>query len=100
MVCGDRIGDAAYGKIMRFITQNVMLLNKIIFHILPISVNILQKWFAVVWIVCGCFGWFSVVCGNSTVPGKNLFLREPHLHVQHEETFSAPSQKNQTIKAE
>ena len=32
--------------------------------------------------------------------GKNHFFREPHLHVQHEETVSAPSQQNQTIKAE
>ena len=58
MVCGDRSGDAAYGKIMKFITQNVMLFNYSIFHILPISVNIFQKWFAVVW---GGLRWFAVI---------------------------------------
>ena len=48
-------------KIMKFITQNVMLFNQSIFHILPISVNIFQKWFAVVW---GGLRWFGVVCGG------------------------------------
>ena len=61
MACGDRSGDAAYGKIMMFISQNVMLSKYSIFHILPISVNIFQKWFGV---VCGGLGRFAVVCGG------------------------------------
>ena len=73
MVCGDRSGDAAYGKIMKFITENVMLFNQSIFHILPRSVNIFQKWFAVVW---GGLGWFAVVCGNSTVPFEIMQLSD------------------------
>ena len=58
MVCGDRSGDDAYGKIMKFITKNVML-NHIPYS--PHTVNIFQKWFAV---VCGGLGWFAVVWGG------------------------------------
>ena len=65
MVCCVRSGNTVYSKIMKFIIQNVMLFNYSIFHILQISVNIFQKWFAV---VCSGLWWFAVVCGNSTVP--------------------------------
>ena len=55
MVCGDRSGDAAYGKIMEFITRNVMLK-----HILysPHIIKHISK------VVCGGLGWFAVVCGG------------------------------------
>ena len=80
MVCGDRSGDAAYGKNMKFIhyPKRYPIQLK---HILPISVNIFQKWFAVIWgglrwfgVVCGGLRWFAVVCGNSTVPFFNIVI--------------------------
>ena len=65
MVCGDRRGDAAYGKIMKFITKNVMLKHipyspHTSKHILKVVCSGLG-WFAVVW---GGLRWFAVVCGG------------------------------------
>ena len=55
MVCGDQSSDAAYGKIMKFITQNVML--KLILYS-PHIIKHISK------VVCGGLGWFAVVCGG------------------------------------
>ena len=55
MVCGDQSGDAAYGKIMKFITQNVML--KLILYF-PHIIKHISK------VVYGGLGWFAVVCSG------------------------------------
>ena len=81
MVCGDRSGDAAYGKIMKFMTKNVML-KHIPYSLHPYQFTYFKsglQWFGV---VCGGLGWFAVVCGNSTVPSQGVKTIRLSLAVQ------------------
>ena len=55
MVCGDRSGDDAYGKIMKFITKNGMLKH------IPYSPHTSKR---ISKVVCSGLGWFMVVWGG------------------------------------
>ena len=59
MVCGDGSGDAAYGKIMKFIHYPKRY--AILFKHIPYSPHISKH---ISKVVCGGLGWFAVVYGG------------------------------------